>query len=104
MTFNESRPCKHTVSLGPLDNSKWKEGVLISVLTGVELGMVVNHLPHRDSFERFCKQSRPRSGLPDQGLLCLLLKYDISDPTELNLTNNFFVLCTDMKVYLYNYS
>ena len=28
----------------------------------------------------------------------------ISDPTQMDLTNNFFVLCTNMKVYLYNYS
>ena len=34
----------------------------------------------------------------------LLLKYDIADPTQLDLTNDFFALCTNMKVYLYNYS
>ena len=28
----------------------------------------------------------------NQGLLYLLLKYDISDPTQLDLTNTFFVL------------
>ena len=44
--------------------------------------------------------------LPEQGLLCLLLKYmyDISDSSQLDLINNFFVQCTKMKVYLYNYS
>ena len=43
--------------------------------------------------------------LPDQGLLCLLMeKYDISDPTLVDLTINFFVLCANMKTYLYNYS
>ena len=26
------------------------------------------------------------------------------DPTQVDLTSNFFVLCTNMKVYLYNYS
>ena len=26
------------------------------------------------------------------------------DPTLVDLTSNFFVLCTDLKVYLYNYS
>ena len=26
------------------------------------------------------------------------------DPTLVDLTNNFFVLCTNVKVYLYNYS
>ena len=30
--------------------------------------------------------------LPDQGLLCLLMEICISDPTQLDLTNNFFVL------------
>ena len=29
---------------------------------------------------------------------------DISDPTLVDLTSNFFVLCTNMKAYLYNYS
>ena len=26
------------------------------------------------------------------------------DPTLLDLTSNFFALCTNMEVYLYNYS
>ena len=26
------------------------------------------------------------------------------DPTIVDLTSNFFVLCTNVKVYLYNYS
>ena len=26
------------------------------------------------------------------------------DPTQVDLTSNFFVLCTNGKVYLYNYS
>ena len=31
--------------------------------------------------------------------------YDISDPTQVDLPSNFFVnKCTNMKVYLYNYS
>ena len=29
---------------------------------------------------------------------------NISDPILVDLTSNFFVLCTNMKVYLYNYS
>ena len=28
----------------------------------------------------------------------------MSDPTLVDLTSNFVVLCTNMKVYLYNYS
>ena len=48
-------------------------------------------------------------GDPDQAALmsCLirgysvcLWKYDISDPTKVDLTSNFFVLCTNMKVYI----
>ena len=42
--------------------------------------------------------------LPDQGLLCLLRKYDISDPTLVDLTGNYFVLCANIKINLYNYS
>ena len=41
--------------------------------------------------------------MPDQCLLCLC-KYDISDPALVVLTSNFFVLCTNMKVYVYNFS
>ena len=41
--------------------------------------------------------------LPDQGLLCLLMDLIRYDPTLVDLTSNFFVLCTNMKVYLYNY-
>ena len=33
-----------------------------------------------------------------------LWKYDISDPTLVDLTSNSFVLCTNVKVHLYNYS
>ena len=32
-----------------------------------------------------------------------LWKYDIADPILVDLTSNFFVLCTNMNVYLYNY-
>ena len=42
--------------------------------------------------------------LPDQRLLCLLMKIWLPDPTLVDLISNFFVLCTNMKVYLYNYS
>ena len=38
--------------------------------------------------------------LPDQGLLSLI-KYD---PTLVDLTSNFFVICTNVKDYLHNYS
>ena len=32
------------------------------------------------------------------------MEYDTSDPTLVDLTSNFFVLCTNMKVLIYNYS
>ena len=58
---------------------------------------------------RFCIQSRPRSGSSCKSCLIrvssfCLWKYDISDPTLVDLTGYFFVPCTNMKVYLYNYS
>ena len=30
--------------------------------------------------------------------------YDISDPTQVDLTSNFFALCTNMNNYLFNYA
>ena len=33
-----------------------------------------------------------------------LWKYDISDSTLVDLISTVFVLCTDMEIYLYNYS
>ena len=32
---------------------------------------------------------------PDQCLLCLLLKYDTSNPTKVDLTSNLLVLCIE---------
>ena len=52
------------------------------------------------------ERSQIRHELPDQGLLCLLVKYDIFNPTQVDLASNFFVLLTNMNVssnYL-NYS
>ena len=45
---------------------------------------------------------------PDQAALVradsvFLWKYDISDPALVDLTSSLCVLCTNMKVYLYNY-
>ena len=44
--------------------------------------------------------------LPDQGLPCLIAYGNMirNDPTLVDLTSNFFVLCTNAKVYLYNYT
>ena len=44
----------------------------------------------------FCKQSRPRV-YPVCFQNC-----DMSDPTLVDLTSKFFILCTNMNVYLYN--
>ena len=46
---------------------------------------------------------------PDQTALVwvysvCLWKYESADPKLVGLPSNFFVLCTNMKVYLYNYS
>ena len=43
---------------------------------------------------------------PDQAALIrsAFMENDIADPILVELTSNFFVLCTTMKVYLYNYS
>ena len=55
--------------------------------------MIVTFLvPLRDSFEGFCKQSRPRSGSSCKSCLIwvysvCLSKYDISDPTLVGLTS-----------------
>ena len=40
---------------------------------------------------------------PDQAALVCLWKYDIFALTLVDLISNVFVLCTNMKVYLYNY-
>ena len=44
------------------------------------------------------------SDLHDQGLLFTYGNMIGYDPTLMDLTSNFFVLCTNMKVYLYDYS
>ena len=44
-------------------------------------------------FNAFANRADPESHVP--------LKYDLSDLTQVDLTNKFFVLCTNMKVYIY---
>ena len=78
------------------ESGKNNEGEFPSIMTG-------SFNPH--TFGRFCKQSRPRSGSSCKSFLIrvhsvCLWKYDISDLTLVDLTCNFFVLCTNMKVYL----
>ena len=58
-------------------------------------------------FKAFANRANPDQAalLPDQGLLCLLMEiWYISDLTQVDLTSIFFVLCTNMNFYLYNYS
>ena len=69
---------------------------------------LVNSIPHGDAFECFCgKQSRPDEAaleeLAKHGISCLW-KCNLSNPILVDLTSNSFVLCTNMKNYLYNYS
>ena len=58
----------------------------------------VNHLPFRDPFLHVCKQRKPGLTIFAYGHM---IRYD---PTLMDLTSNLFVLCTNMKIYLYNYS
>ena len=62
--------------------------------------MHFNPLLHREAFKRVCNQIRPR---PGSTLFAYgnMIRYD---PTLVDLTSNVFVLCTNMKVHLYNYS
>ena len=61
-------------------------------------------LPHRDAFSRFANRADLNQAAPTRVYSICLWKYDIANPTQMNLTSNFLVLCTNMKVYLYNYS
>ena len=54
-------------------------------------------------FNAFDKRADPVQAapeeLPDQDYSVCLWKYDIADPTLVDITSNYFVLCTKMKVY-----
>ena len=83
--------------------------VLIFYFDTIQL-YLLNPLPHRDVFWGFCKQSRPRSVSSCKS--CQIRVYSVCinenmiryDPTLMDLTSNFFVIHTNVKVYLYNYS
>ena len=59
-------------------------------------------------FNAFAKRADPdqtallRAALSESPLFAYrnMMRYD---PTQVDLTSNFFVLCTNLKVYLYNY-
>ena len=58
------------------------------------------------TFNTFANRNRSRSGSSWKSCLIRVYsvcwwKYDISDPTLEDLTSNFFVLCTNMKIYLW---
>ena len=62
-------------------------------------------------FNAFANRSDPDQAALVRAKSCLIRVYsvclwkcDISDPTLVDLTSNVFVLYTNMKVYLYNYS
>ena len=64
----------------------------------------VKPLPHRYVCLRFAYRAGPdKAALIRDDCVCLW-KYDTSDPTLVDLTSNFFVPYTNMKVYLYNFS
>ena len=74
-------------------------------VTGTVFQTYFNLLFHKDAFKRFCKQSRPRSCSSYKR--CLVEVYSVClrnmfryDPTLADLPSNFFVLCTNLKVYL----
>ena len=84
----------------------WKDYSQIGMTENL-MKMDVSPLSHRDTFWLFCKQSRPRSGSSCKSYLIRL--YSVSygnmiryDPTLVNLTSIFFVLCTNMKfIFIY---
>ena len=59
-------------------------------------------------FDAFANRANPDQAAHKSFLIWVysvcLWNYDISDPTLVNLTSNFFVQWTNMNVYLYNYS
>ena len=64
----------------------------------------VKSLPHREVCLRFANRAGPDKAALIRVYCVCLWKYDISDPTLVDLTSNFFVPFTNMKVYLYNFS
>ena len=63
-------------------------------------------MPERRHFQENWEEKNLGSGVGRQGYFfyLALCKYDISDPTLVDLTSNFFVLSTNINVYLHNYS
>ena len=67
------------------------------------MGLVIS-LPHRDAFANRADPDQAalvRAALSGSTLFAYgnMINYD---PTLVDLTSNFFVQCTNVKVYLYN--
>ena len=60
----------------------------------------LNPLPHRGAFDTFSNRADPDQAAPERAY-GNMIRYD---PKLVDLTSNFFVLCTNVKVHLYNYS
>ena len=56
------------------------------------------------SFNTFANRTDPDQTALCASTLCAYGNMIRSDPTLVDLTSNFFVLCTNVKVYFYNYS
>ena len=68
---------------------------------------LLSPLPQKGALKHFCKQSRPRSGSSYKSCLIRVYsvcwwKYDKSDHTLVDLTCNFFVLCTCINITFFS--
>ena len=82
--------CKHVSA-----SEKTLASIRFWFLSHKSLAMVrpLKFVPHRDALKHFCKQSRPKSGSSCKSCLIRVLY----DPSIVDLTVNFFVLCKSMK-------
>ena len=68
------------------------------------INLILNTLPYRGTFANRADTDQAalcKSCLIRASSVCLW-KYDISDPTLVDMTNNFFVLYTNIKhIYMY---
>ena len=101
LTLQETRSIHDSVNIPKFEMNLFTVPVRLFCASLFVL-LYFNILPQIDAVFRFCKQSRPRSGSSYKSCLILvyyvcLWKHDISDPTLVDLTSYFFVLCTSMK-------
>ena len=82
---------------------------LVSIVQAISGAVNLTLYPKEKPFHTFANKADPdqaalvRAAWPGSTLLAYgnMIRYD---PTLVDLTSIFFVLCTNMKVYLYNYS